>query len=91
MEQSWLAANEEQKNLFDYFNWTGVPDIPEEILNSLARWVLLYDVPFPYMAVREEMLPPESIRFFLSGQELYCRPFGWRHESWTQLYNRLSA
>ena len=27
MEQSWLAANEEQKNLFDYFNWTGVPDI----------------------------------------------------------------
>lgn len=64
MEQSWLAANEEQKNLFDYFNWTGVPDIPEEILNSLARWVLLYDVPFPYMAVREEMLPPESIRFF---------------------------
>ena len=42
MEQSWLAANEEQKNLFDYFNWTGVPDIPEEILNSLARWVLLY-------------------------------------------------
>lgn len=64
MEQSWLAANEEQKNLFDYFNWTGAPDIPEEILNSLARWVLLYDVPFPYMAVREEMLPPESIRFF---------------------------
>lgn len=31
---------------------------------SLAQWALLYDVPFPYMVVREEMLPPESFRFF---------------------------
>lgn len=64
MEQSWLAGEKDQTNLFDYFNWTGVPEVPEEILRSLAQWALLYDVPFPYMTVREEMLPPESLRFF---------------------------
>lgn len=64
MEQSWLIDRKNQMCLFDYFNWTGVQDVPEEILHSLAQWALLYDVPFPYMAVREEMLPPESIRFF---------------------------
>lgn len=42
----------------------GEGNIPDEILSSLAEWALLYEVPFPYMAVREEMLPPESIRFF---------------------------
>lgn len=64
MEQSWLAANEEQKNLFDYFNWTGVPDIPEEILNSLARWVLLYDVPFPYMGSKRGDAPHRRVSVF---------------------------
>lgn len=61
---------EEAQNLSGLFSFLqfqqtdGKGDIPDEIISALAEWVLLYEVPFPYMVVREEMLPPESIRFF---------------------------
>lgn len=60
----------EAENLSGLFSFmrlqqsNGEGNIPDEIIASLAEWALLYEVPFPYMAVREEMLPPESIRFF---------------------------
>jgi hypothetical protein len=39
-------------------------DVPEEVSAWLGRLVLLYGVPFHYLIPEEEMLPPESIRFF---------------------------
>jgi hypothetical protein len=38
--------------------------VPDEITAWLGRLVLLYGVPFQYLLPEEEMLPPESIRFF---------------------------
>jgi len=39
-------------------------DVPEDVSAWLGRLVLLYGVPFHYLIPEEEMLPPESIRFF---------------------------
>lgn len=64
MEASRTATKEQQENFFDFFHWRETEDVPNQILHALARWALLYEMPFPYMAVREEMLPQESIRFF---------------------------
>lgn len=38
--------------------------IPADIEESLGRLMLLYGVPFHYLVPEEDMLPPESIRFF---------------------------
>lgn len=66
MEGKIYKETEKLAGLFSFLGQQpdGEGDIPEEIIASLAEWALLYEVPFPYMAVREEMLPPESIRFF---------------------------
>lgn len=37
---------------------------PRELLEWLARLRLLQGVPFPYLVAHEDLLPPESIRFF---------------------------
>ena len=67
MQRKIYEEAETLSGLFSFI-WSrqsnGEGDIPDEILSSMAEWALLYEVPFPYMAVREEMLPPESIRFF---------------------------
>lgn len=39
-------------------------EIPPEIIQPLARWSLLYDVPYRYLVPDRNILPPESIRFF---------------------------
>lgn len=39
-------------------------DIPEEIAAYAAELKLLYSVPFSYLVAGEELLPPESMRFF---------------------------
>jgi len=38
--------------------------IPKTVCDWLARLILLYRVPFPYLVPDERMLPPESMRFF---------------------------
>ncbi len=38
--------------------------IPADVEDWLGRLLLLYGVPFHYLVPQEEMLPPESIRFF---------------------------
>jgi hypothetical protein len=38
--------------------------IPGSICQWLARLILLYRVPFPYLVPDERMLPPDSMRFF---------------------------
>jgi hypothetical protein len=38
--------------------------IPKRICKWLARLILLYRVPFPYLVPDERMLPPGSMRFF---------------------------
>lgn len=40
------------------------PDVPEEILSWLTRLRLLNGVPFAYLVAHEQLLPPESMRFF---------------------------
>jgi len=40
------------------------PQIPADVEDWLGRLLLLYGVPFHYLAPEEDMLPPESIRFF---------------------------
>lgn len=39
-------------------------DLPDDLMNYLARLKLLYDVPFSYLVAEEQMLPVESLRFF---------------------------
>jgi hypothetical protein len=39
-------------------------DVPEDVSAWLGRLVLLYGVPFQYLIPEEQILPPESIRFF---------------------------
>ena len=39
-------------------------EVPEELLNWMSRLQLLKGVPFNYLVPDEQMLPPESIRFF---------------------------
>ncbi len=39
-------------------------DMPQDIGEWLGRLLLLYGVPFNYLVPEEDMLPPESIRFF---------------------------
>ncbi|MGL5890997.1 MAG: hypothetical protein ACRC3B_14005 [Bacteroidia bacterium] len=39
-------------------------EVPEEILSWMTRLQLLKGVPFNYLVPDEQMLPPESIRFF---------------------------
>jgi hypothetical protein len=46
-----------------YADTTG-PDVPEEVLSWLTRLRLLNGVPFAYLMAHEQLLPPESIRFF---------------------------
>jgi len=41
-----------------------LPQVPEDIAYWLGRLKLLYGVPFNYLVPCEDMLPPESIRFF---------------------------
>ena len=41
--------------------------IPGSICRWLARLILLYRVPFPYLVADERMLPPDSMRFFYLG------------------------
>jgi hypothetical protein len=44
---------------------TGEPrQVPADVEDWLGRLLLLYGVPFHYLVPQEEMLPPESIRFF---------------------------
>jgi len=40
------------------------PEIPADAEDWLGRLLLLYGVPFHYLVPEEDMLPPESIRFF---------------------------
>ncbi len=42
------------------------PDVPlpPYVANALARWRLLYDLPFRYLVPDAGLLPPESMRFF---------------------------
>jgi len=40
------------------------PQIPADIEDWLGRLLLLYGAPFHYLVPEEDMLPPESIRFF---------------------------
>jgi len=40
------------------------PQIPSDVEDWLGRLLLLYGVPFHYLVPEEDMLPPESIRFF---------------------------
>ena len=42
---------------------TGIGTL-EDLLTWLARLRLLHGVPFPYLVPHEDLLPPESIRFF---------------------------
>jgi hypothetical protein len=39
-------------------------EVPADVEDWLGRLLLLYGVPFHYLVPQEEMLPPESIRFF---------------------------
>ncbi|MDJ0589438.1 MAG: hypothetical protein QNJ72_05480 [Pleurocapsa sp. MO_226.B13] len=39
-------------------------DLPEDLKTWFEQLGLLYDVPFNYLVPEEQMLPPESIRFF---------------------------
>ena len=41
-----------------------IPPVPEDIAYWLGRLKLLYGVPFNYLVPCEDMLPPESMRFF---------------------------
>jgi hypothetical protein len=41
-----------------------IPQVPMDIQDWLGRLLLLYGVPFHYLVPDEDMLPPESIRFF---------------------------
>jgi hypothetical protein len=52
----------------------GEQDVPEEVSAWLGRLVLLYGIPFHYLIPEQEMLPPESIRFF------YIDPI-WIHDA----------
>jgi hypothetical protein len=38
--------------------------LPEYVLQAVANWRLLHDIPFTYLVPDERLLPPESIRFF---------------------------
>jgi hypothetical protein len=40
------------------------PELPTDLATWLSRLGLLYGVPFNYLVPDEQMLPPESIRFF---------------------------
>lgn len=77
MPESWTKREESFDNLFDFLTPQYIAkrgglmnavssgfEIPEEIESKLALWSLLYDVPFQYLVVREDMLPQESTRFF---------------------------
>lgn len=49
-----------------YFPCTENPDeeLPQEIVQPLAEWSLLYGIPYRYLVPHKSILPPESIRFF---------------------------
>ncbi|MEN6463150.1 MAG: hypothetical protein ABFC94_17505 [Syntrophomonas sp.] len=65
MAKSWAAGRNNFDNFFDFLRADKVgSDVPAEITGPLAKWSLLYDVPFGYLVPNEKMLPPESIRFF---------------------------
>lgn len=77
MPESWTKSEEHFDDLFDFLipptktgdgaltnAAPGGVQLPEELEQKLALWSLLYDVPFPYLVVREDMLPQESVRFF---------------------------
>lgn len=39
-------------------------DLPDELIDYLSQLKLLYGVPFSYLVAEEQLLPPESLRFF---------------------------
>jgi hypothetical protein len=41
-----------------------VPDLPDYVVQTLARLRLLHDVPFQYLVADPGLLPPDSARFF---------------------------
>ena len=63
-----MGATTSKQNTFgDVFTvqLTGkTPEIPADAEDWLGRLLLLYGVPFHYLVPEEDMLPPESIRFF---------------------------
>lgn len=76
MRESWVHNNEEAAELFQFLKISparlreesgernGETALPLNIIKQLSEWSLLNDVPFQYYVAREDMLPPESIRFF---------------------------
>jgi hypothetical protein len=52
--------NTDELRLTTDFNLT----IPKTVCKWLARLILVYRVPFPYLVPDERMLPPDSMRFF---------------------------
>ena len=45
-----------------------LPSPPPDVVAWLAQLMLLYGLPFEYLAPAPSMLPPESIRFFFLDQ-----------------------
>lgn len=80
---SWIETPEQFDDLFSFLNVEGQTaatagaagggDIPEALIQALTRWALMYDVPFGYLVPQEQMLPPDSIRFFfLNYNDLFA-------------------
>ena len=60
--KSWMDTDRNDRKF--PFEATTAGQLPDSVLDWIAKTWLLYDVPFQYLVPDERFLPMESVRFF---------------------------